>query len=233
MSTPVILADRFPSSPCDTPTSTCHVIIARAEFRDRRHHARIEAIAVAPIHARIAARSADGTAHTVRTGCGIADRGLHSSRKTRREAAACQSCGRPFHVTEPMPGKEAATSPGFSGWDQPRGSRRLDAMRPDWLIGSSDADSLRSPDPPIRRHSAVGALQRTSHTSVDTRDATRSRSSRLRCWTSPRALMTRTSQGTRNASSCRATGANCCFHYRPGWQDGEEPRAPGPAAPDA
>jgi hypothetical protein len=30
MSTPVILADRFPSSTCDTPTSTCHVIIARA-----------------------------------------------------------------------------------------------------------------------------------------------------------------------------------------------------------
>jgi hypothetical protein len=37
MSTPVILADRFPSSTCDTPTSTCHVIIARAELRDRPH----------------------------------------------------------------------------------------------------------------------------------------------------------------------------------------------------
>jgi hypothetical protein len=35
MSTPVILADRFPSSTCDTPTSTSHVIIARAELRDR------------------------------------------------------------------------------------------------------------------------------------------------------------------------------------------------------
>ena len=35
--TPVILADRFPPSTYDTPTSTRHVIIARAEFRDRRH----------------------------------------------------------------------------------------------------------------------------------------------------------------------------------------------------
>lgn len=35
MSTPVILADRFPSSTCDTPTSTCHVIIARAELGER------------------------------------------------------------------------------------------------------------------------------------------------------------------------------------------------------
>ena len=33
MSTPVILADRFPSSTCDTPTSACHVIIARADNR--------------------------------------------------------------------------------------------------------------------------------------------------------------------------------------------------------
>ena len=38
MSTPVILADRFPSSTCDTPTSTCHVIIARAELRERQQH---------------------------------------------------------------------------------------------------------------------------------------------------------------------------------------------------
>jgi hypothetical protein len=41
-------------------------------------------------------------------------------------------------------------------------------------IGASAAlkpTDLRSPDPPIRRHSAVGALQRTSHTSVDARDA--------------------------------------------------------------
>jgi hypothetical protein len=37
MSTPDILADRFPSTTCDTPTSTRHVIIARAELRDRRH----------------------------------------------------------------------------------------------------------------------------------------------------------------------------------------------------
>ena len=35
MCTPVILADRFPPSTYDTPTSTCHVIIARAELRDR------------------------------------------------------------------------------------------------------------------------------------------------------------------------------------------------------
>ena len=36
MCTPVILADRFPPSTYDTPTSTCHVIIARAELRERR-----------------------------------------------------------------------------------------------------------------------------------------------------------------------------------------------------
>jgi len=35
MCTPVILADRFSPSTYDTPTSTCHVIIARAELRDR------------------------------------------------------------------------------------------------------------------------------------------------------------------------------------------------------
>jgi len=39
------------------------------------NQARIEASAVVPSHCRIAARSADGTAHTVRTGCGIADPG--------------------------------------------------------------------------------------------------------------------------------------------------------------
>jgi hypothetical protein len=37
MCTPVILADRFPPSTYDTPTSTRHVIIARAELQDRRH----------------------------------------------------------------------------------------------------------------------------------------------------------------------------------------------------
>jgi hypothetical protein len=37
MCTPVILADRCPPSTYDTPTSTCHVIIARAELQDRRH----------------------------------------------------------------------------------------------------------------------------------------------------------------------------------------------------
>jgi len=37
MCTPVILADRFPPSTHDTPTSTRHVIIARAELRDRQH----------------------------------------------------------------------------------------------------------------------------------------------------------------------------------------------------
>jgi hypothetical protein len=31
MSTPDILADRFPSATCDTPASRRHVIIARAE----------------------------------------------------------------------------------------------------------------------------------------------------------------------------------------------------------
>jgi hypothetical protein len=36
MSTPVILADRLPTSTNDTPTSTRHVIIARAELRDRQ-----------------------------------------------------------------------------------------------------------------------------------------------------------------------------------------------------
>jgi hypothetical protein len=36
MCTPVILAGRFPSATCDTPASTCHVIIARAELRDRQ-----------------------------------------------------------------------------------------------------------------------------------------------------------------------------------------------------
>jgi hypothetical protein len=35
MCTPVILADRFPPATYDTPTSTRHVIIARAELRDR------------------------------------------------------------------------------------------------------------------------------------------------------------------------------------------------------
>jgi hypothetical protein len=57
----------------------CHVAMCSAS----RHvggaasaacnQARIEASAVVPSHCRIAARSADGTAHTVRTGCGIAD----------------------------------------------------------------------------------------------------------------------------------------------------------------
>jgi hypothetical protein len=37
MCTPDILADRFPSSTYDTPTSTRHVIIARAELRERPH----------------------------------------------------------------------------------------------------------------------------------------------------------------------------------------------------
>lgn len=54
------------------------------------NQARIEASAVVPSHCRIAARSADGTAHTVRTGCGIADPGLHQSHITGRVAAACQ-----------------------------------------------------------------------------------------------------------------------------------------------
>jgi hypothetical protein len=36
MSTPDIMADRFPSSTNDTPTSTHHVIIARAELHERR-----------------------------------------------------------------------------------------------------------------------------------------------------------------------------------------------------
>jgi len=31
MCTPDILADRYPSATYDTPASTCHVIIARAE----------------------------------------------------------------------------------------------------------------------------------------------------------------------------------------------------------
>jgi len=79
-------------------------------------HARIEVTAVALIRARIAARSGDGTAHTVSTGCGIIDRGLRSSRNTRRKGGACQSCGRPFQDTEPGPGSKAAVSPGFSGW---------------------------------------------------------------------------------------------------------------------
>jgi hypothetical protein len=35
MCTPVILADRYPPSTHATPTSTCHVIIARAELRKR------------------------------------------------------------------------------------------------------------------------------------------------------------------------------------------------------
>jgi hypothetical protein len=39
MSTPDILAERFPCAMCDTPASTCHVIIARAELQDRRHRA--------------------------------------------------------------------------------------------------------------------------------------------------------------------------------------------------
>jgi hypothetical protein len=37
MCTPVGLADLYPSATCDTPTSTCHVIIARAELHDRPH----------------------------------------------------------------------------------------------------------------------------------------------------------------------------------------------------
>jgi hypothetical protein len=37
MCTPDILADRFPSSTRATSASACHVIIARAEFRDRQH----------------------------------------------------------------------------------------------------------------------------------------------------------------------------------------------------
>ena len=41
--TPVILADRFPPSTYDTPTSTCHVIIARAELGERPHGARARA----------------------------------------------------------------------------------------------------------------------------------------------------------------------------------------------
>src|SRR5271154_7160606 len=72
-----------------------------------RSHARSESIAVASIHARTAARSADGTAHTVSTGCGIADRGLQRSQKTGRGAAARQPWGRPFQVTEPTPGSAA------------------------------------------------------------------------------------------------------------------------------
>lgn len=37
MSTSDSLADCFPSATCDTPTSRCHVIIARAELGERRH----------------------------------------------------------------------------------------------------------------------------------------------------------------------------------------------------
>jgi hypothetical protein len=39
MCTPHILAHWLPSSTYDTPTSTRHVIIARAELHDRRHRA--------------------------------------------------------------------------------------------------------------------------------------------------------------------------------------------------
>jgi len=56
-------------------------------------HARVEVIAVALIHARIAARSGDGTAHTVSTGCGIIDRGLHSGRNTRRKGVPASLAG--------------------------------------------------------------------------------------------------------------------------------------------
>jgi uncharacterized protein YjbI with pentapeptide repeats len=48
MSTPDILADRFPSATCDTPTSRCHVIIARAELPDRRHLGLIAAVFIFP-----------------------------------------------------------------------------------------------------------------------------------------------------------------------------------------
>jgi hypothetical protein len=57
MSTPVILADRFPPSTCDTPTSTCHVIIARAELRERPQPA--NALTSLTIFARNAAHVKD------------------------------------------------------------------------------------------------------------------------------------------------------------------------------
>jgi hypothetical protein len=36
MCTPDILADSYPSAPCDTPAGACQVIIASAELRERR-----------------------------------------------------------------------------------------------------------------------------------------------------------------------------------------------------
>lgn len=49
--------------------------------------------------------------HPVSTGCGIADPGLQPSQKTGQAAVLCRPCGRPFQVTEPTPGRDAATSP--------------------------------------------------------------------------------------------------------------------------
>jgi hypothetical protein len=43
MCTPVILADRFPPSTYDTPTSTRHVIIARAGLAERPHCGKCQA----------------------------------------------------------------------------------------------------------------------------------------------------------------------------------------------
>jgi len=100
---------QFHAALCSASRHVCGAVPAACS------HARVEVIAVALIHARIAARSGDGTAHTVSTGCGIIDRGLRSSRNTRRKGGACQSCGRPFQDTEPGPGSKAAVSPGFSG----------------------------------------------------------------------------------------------------------------------
>jgi hypothetical protein len=80
------------------------------------------------IHCRIASRWPDGTAHTVSTGCGSADRGDQRSQKALRARGACQLAGRPFQVTCPTPGKILGISDGLMGCDHPRGSlRRLRA----------------------------------------------------------------------------------------------------------
>jgi putative transposase len=64
MCTPAILADRFPSSTCDTPASACHVIIARAELRDRRQWVEVFTVTPATLpawHRRLVAHKWDCT----------------------------------------------------------------------------------------------------------------------------------------------------------------------------
>jgi len=79
---------QFHAALCSASRHVCGAVPAACS------HARVEVIAVALIHARIAARSGDGTAHTVSTGCGW-------SAPASLEAAISANCSLAYRIPVP------------------------------------------------------------------------------------------------------------------------------------